>query len=99
MLIHLIKLFILRLMSLLIYKDQTTVHPNGKRGCMCLIFTGKLAVDFNAISLFTYKNGLCFKKKNEHAELLYQHMRGTSEFGSQSCCPKGTDTQTKYAEI
>lgn len=86
-------------MSLLIYKDQTTVHLNGKRGCTRLIFTGKLAVNFNAISLFTCKNDLYFKKKNEHGELPYQHVRGTFEFGSQSCCQKGTVTQTKYAEI
>lgn len=99
MLIHCIELFILQLMSLLIYKDQTTIHPNGKRGCICLIFTGKLAVDFNATSLLTYKNDLYFKKKNEHGELVYQHVRGTSEFGSQSCWQKGTVTQTKCAEI
>ena len=99
MLIHLIEMFILQLMSLLVYKDQTTIHPNGKRGCICLIFTDKLAVDFNAIFLLTYKNDLYFKKKNEHGELVYQHARGTSEFGSQSCCQKRTVTQKKYAEI
>lgn len=89
MLIHLIELFILQLMSLLIYKNQTTIYPNGKRGYIRLIFTGKLAVDFNAISLFTYENDLYFKKKNEHGELLYQRVRGTSEFGSQPSLSKG----------
>lgn len=95
MLIHLIELFILQLMSLLIYKDQTTVYPNGKRGYIRLIVTGQLAVDFNATSLFTYENDLYFKKKNEHGELLYQHVRGTSEFGSRSCLSKGDCSTNK----
>lgn len=37
---------ILELMSLQIYKDQTTFHSNGKKGCIRLISIGKSAVDF-----------------------------------------------------
>lgn len=44
------------LISLFIYKNNQPSIPTVKKGCVCLIFTGKLAVDFIAISLFPYKN-------------------------------------------
>lgn len=40
--------------ELFIYKDKTTIHPNSKRGRVCLIFTVKSAVDFKAISLHSF---------------------------------------------
>lgn len=49
-----LELCILKLMSLLTYKDKTTIHPNGERQGVCLIFIGKSAVDFKAISLHSF---------------------------------------------